>query len=182
MSQQRLKQSIAASVVVYLKDSSNNPVTAVAFGSVTCYLTKNGGTPAAKTITALNWTQLDATNMPGWYAIGLSTTDTNTVGFLGFCVRVSGAKNVDDIAEISAFTTDDLASTLARSIGMLHENSYMDNIVTDSSNNLIAYRLRLYDSKANSITHTSTGLVASYAMTATFIGTNLKTYLVTRES
>jgi len=83
------------------------------------------------------------------------------------------------------------ANNLLRALGMLHENSVMDQTSFNGSNNLLNGRLRIYDSKANADAALAaspgiynTGKLAEYAITATYTGggTNLATYKVSREA
>ncbi len=87
---------IQSLVLVRLIDSSTfAPVTGVAFGSATVYISKNCGTPAQKTLASGDWVELDATNYPGCYILKLSTTDTNTAGML--LVSASGGSSEKSI-------------------------------------------------------------------------------------
>lgn len=87
-------------------------------------------------------------------------------------------------ASLAAVATQitDVADQLTRALGMLHENSVLDNTVYDGFNNLMAARLRLYDSKAHAQAPNSNVPFASYAIVATYTGSNLDTYTVTRET
>lgn len=82
-----------------------------------------------------------------------------------------------------------ISSNLTRALGMLHENSVMDQTSFTPENNLLTGRLRIYNSKANadaawavSPATYDTGKVGEYAIVATYNGTNLKTYKVSREA
>jgi hypothetical protein len=77
---------------------------------------------------------------------------------------------------------------LLRTLGLVHENSVMDNTSFDTDNNLLSGRLRLYDSKTNADAALAaspgifnTGKLAEYAITASYVGKNLKTYKVSLE-
>lgn len=86
------------------------------------------------------------------------------------------------------------SNNIKRSLGMLHENSVLDNTTFTVDNNLLTGRMRIYNSKANadaaealsislfpaSSTY-NTGKIAEYAVVATYTGTNLKTYKVSLE-
>jgi hypothetical protein len=79
-------------------------------------------------------------------------------------------------------------SLLARVLGMLHENSVLDQTVYDSENNLTAGRLRIYDTAAHaSAAHaagegddSTPGKIAEYAIAGTYVGALLESYAVTR--
>jgi hypothetical protein len=85
----------------------------------------------------------------------------------------------------AAFGT--MSQQLARVLGMLHENSVLDLTSFDTNNNLLAGRLRLYSTAADAVAAQAaspatydTNKIAQYAITATYTGTNLTTYLVDR--
>lgn len=80
---------------------------------------------------------------------------------------------------------------LQRALGMLHENSVLDQTQFQGGN-LSSARLRLYDSAANAAAaqaaaneqppaEQDNGKIAVYAINATYTGSNLKDYLVTLE-
>jgi hypothetical protein len=75
-----------------------------------------------------------------------------------------------------------IAGQMTRALGMLHENSVLDQTSFDTNNNMTAARLRLYDSKAHAQAAGATGLIAQYAIVATYTGSILNNYTVTRES
>jgi hypothetical protein len=85
----------------------------------------------------------------------------------------------------------ELRAMVQRALGMLHENSVLDN-TTYIGVNLASGRLRLYDSAANATAARAasqqvppveydTGLIARYAINAAYTGANLKDYVVTLE-
>lgn len=85
----------------------------------------------------------------------------------------------------------ELRAMVQRALGMLHENSVLDQ-TTFTGGNLGSARLRLYDSAVNAAaaqaasntqppTEWDTGKLAVYSISATYTGTNLKDYLVTLE-
>lgn len=77
---------------------------------------------------------------------------------------------------------------MLRVAGMLHENSVLDGAQFDGNNNLTSARLRLYDSKANADAAVAipwpgvynTGKIAEYIIVATYTGSNLQTYEVSK--
>ncbi len=97
------------------------------------------------------------------------------------------------VAELTdgALTADVTASTAAilaainpkldRALGLMHENSYLDQTIFDGSNNMTSGRFRIYDSKANALAAGVTGLVATYTITASYVGENVQTYSVVIE-
>lgn len=74
-------------------------------------------------------------------------------------------------------TTDPLhflALDSARTLGLLHQNAILDNQTYDANNQLIAARLRVFDSAANVPTTPgggeTTGLIQEYAVEASYTG------------
>lgn len=70
-------------------------------------------------------------------------------------------------------STDDLAAAITRVLGLVHENAFIDNTAYDTNSQLIAARLRIFDSKANAQAATdggseTTGLVATYSIEADY--------------
>lgn len=85
--------------------------------------------------------------------------------------------------EYAYVETNDL---LLRALGLLHENSVMDQ-TTYSSSRLTAARVRIYDSQAHASAASAaspstydTGKLAEYAIAATYSGTDLQKYTVTK--
>ena len=73
----------------------------------------------------------------------------------------------------STSSIDDLAVKLVRILGLVHENAFIDNTVHDSFGQLVAARVRLYDSKVNVEAATdggneTTGLLATYEISTTY--------------
>jgi len=113
---QQVKQSTESVIYVYLADATDGYTPETGVTSPTVYLTKNGGTPAVPS--SLAFAELDSTNMPGWYKITLSTTDTNTLGPLGIDCYKSGTSRhfplaVDVVANVVADVKSDSAAILA---------------------------------------------------------------------
>jgi hypothetical protein len=70
---------------------------------------------------------------------------------------------------VSGSSVDALAVSITRLLGLVHENSFIDNTTFDESNQLLTARLRIYDGKANTQAATyggaeTTGLVATYTI------------------
>lgn len=68
---------------------------------------------------------------------------------------------------------DDLAAKIARILGLVHENAFIDNTVHDALGSLVAARIRIFDSKANVEAATdggseTTGLIATYEIETTY--------------
>lgn len=94
-----------------------------------------------------------------------------------------GANISADLASVKGDSSSlpGMATQLTRALGLMHENSVIDQTVFDGSNNLTAARMRTYDSKAHAIVAGLTGLVATYTITATYVGSNVSTYNVVIE-
>lgn len=81
----------------------------VTYDQVTVYLQKQAGSSAEKTLTVNDWFEIDATHFPGVYDLLLSTSDTNTSGYLKYAVAVTGADTYIGLEEIvSALEIDSL--------------------------------------------------------------------------
>jgi hypothetical protein len=70
---------------------------------------------------------------------------------------------------------------ITRLLGLVQENTVMDNQVYDISGNLTSSRVRTYDTKAHAQAAGVTGLVATYTMTASYSGSQLTNYSVVLE-
>lgn len=101
------------------------------------------------------------------------------------------AENMGGITGSVDVSLASMQAMLQRALGMLHENSVLDQ-TSFSGGNLASARLRLYDSAANAAAAQAasnqsppaeydTGKIAVYAINATYTGANLKDYLVTLE-
>jgi hypothetical protein len=83
---------------------------------------------------------------------------------------------------VSSSNFDDLAAKIARVLGLLHENAYIDNTTFDAFGQLLTCRIRLFDSKDHVELATdggteTLGLIAVYTMEADYEAAGrLKTY------
>lgn len=99
----------------------------------------------------------------------------------------AGASLAADIAAIKADTgtinssTGSLGTLLIRALGLMHENSVLDQTIYDGANNLTSGRLRIYNTKANTLGAGATGLLETYTISASYVGDNVQTYTVVRE-
>lgn len=85
---------------------------------------------------------------------------------------------------------DAITKQLTRALGLLHENSVLDQTTYESgSNNLLSGRIRLYDTSVNAINARNqselnneydTGKLAQYAITGHYLGDNMVNYLTTK--
>lgn len=85
----------------------------------------------------------------------------------------------NDQRYISSSITPRESDVLSRAVGLLHENSVMDQ-TSFSGGKLTAARVRLYDSAANATAATNTGKLFEYHIAATYSGGNLTSYIVTK--
>jgi hypothetical protein len=70
-------------------------------------------------------------------------------------------------------SVDDLAAKIARILGLVHENAFIDETVFDSWGQLTTCRIRIFDSKEHAELATdggseALGLIATYHMAATY--------------
>lgn len=71
--------------------------------------------------------------------------------------------------EVSEATVDDLRTLVLRALGLVHENAFIDNTVFDQYKQLVAARVRVFDSKEHVQAATdgggeTEGLIATYEM------------------
>lgn len=90
-----VKNSVAVRVPVVLLDSSGNPVTGTAFGSVTASVEKSDGSTVALTVTGADWTENTSGgfNGGGKYTLLLPSSALNLNGPLTYAVKVAGARH-----------------------------------------------------------------------------------------
>jgi len=74
---------------------------------------------------------------------------------------------------VSNNEVDDLMDIVVRILGLVHENVYIDNTIFDAYGQLVASRVRVFDSSANMDAATdggseTTGLVATYEMSTDY--------------
>lgn len=107
-----------------------------------------------------------------------TTPGTYSVHFFVYSDAGHTVDNITYTREIEQiFATDygkdDLAAMILRVLGMVHENAFIDNTVHDIDGQLIAARVRIFDSKANVELATDggaevTGLIAVYEMSTVY--------------
>ena len=108
---QIIKQGTSAIIYAYMVDLTDGYTPETGITAPVVYLTKNGGAPAVPS--ALAWAELDATNMPGWYKITTSVTDTDTPGPLGYDVFKTGvARRFAGVALIYSYSQSDIYALL----------------------------------------------------------------------
>lgn len=115
-----VKQSTAFKVPVRLRyQVDGSGATGLAYTAVTVYIQKQGGSSTAKTLTGTDWVEIDPTNFPGVYDLNLSSTDTNTLGYLKFSVVAPtiAANTFFGLVEIVANLESDTFSRLGAPVG-----------------------------------------------------------------
>jgi hypothetical protein len=103
-----LKQSTTPTIVFLLVDSTSH-ISGKTGVTPTVKLSKNGAAGASATNTA---TAIDATNNPGWYALTLTTTETDTIGDLILSVTATGADPTDRLLCIETADLTDIDSEI----------------------------------------------------------------------
>jgi len=92
-----------------------------------------------------------------------------------FTIDADYEKTMEDV-DVST-----LKANIIRLLGLVQENTVIDNQVYDLQSNLTAARIRTYNSKTNALASGVTGLVASYGMTAAYSSGRLVDYKVVRD-
>jgi len=93
-----------------------------------------------------------------------------------FTIDADYEKTMDDI-DVST-----VKANIIRLLGLVQENTVIDQQVYDLQSNLTGARIRTYNSKSNATAAGVTGLVASYTMTAVYSSNKLVDYKVVRDS
>lgn len=145
------------------------------------------GAPSASAIAGAVWDEVLASHLTAGSTgaklnAGLSASQTAAAVWDALTASYAVANSFG--AMMSKTSTD-----LVRVLGMSHENSVLDQTTYTVDNNLLSGRMRIYDSKANADAAQAaspgiydTGKIAEYAIIATYTGTNLVTYKVSREA
>ena len=71
--------------------------------------------------------------------------------------------------------------SIARILGLHHDNAVVDQQTYDASNNMTSARVRTYDSRAHAIAGGVTGLLFQYSITAEYAGGLLANYKMVRD-
>lgn len=100
-----LLKSSTAQPLLFLMVSSADHVTPVTGITPTVRLGKSGGTGAAPSGAI---TEIDSTNLPGWYKVAGNATDTNTLGPLVLHATGTGADAADREWAVVAFDPQDV--------------------------------------------------------------------------
>ncbi len=185
-----IKRNTTAWVPVRLLDGAI-PVAGVVFGDVQAAVFKADGVETAITVGSGDWDEATtgALSGTGSYRLRINSSHMDVLGFLIYVVAISSpaTKFVGSIQVVENLESDtyskinaDIQPMLQRALGLMHENSVLDQTVFDG-NNLASARLRVYDTKANANSAGVTGLVGTYTVTAVYSGKFLQNYKVVRE-
>ena len=77
-------------------------------------------------------------------------------------------------------TVGDYKADVTDILGLHGKHQYIDTYLF-TSGKLDSCRIRIYNSKTNAETHGATGLVSTFTVTVTWVGTELESYLVVKE-
>ena len=72
-------------------------------------------------------------------------------------------------------------TNILRMLGLVYDNSIVDQQVFDADENLLSARIRAYDSKANALLAGLTGLRFQYKVEAEYTGGKLSKYQIVRD-
>lgn len=177
------KQGVLAYAPVRLLDNAGAPQTGKIFSDVTVAVMKADGSESAYAVTGADWLELSTGAMAnsGSYRLRLSAAVLNIPGVFVYVVQCAGALHYVGVVKVVANEEVDTYTLMVRAIGLMHENSVLDQTVYNVDNRLTSGRMRIYDSRANALAAGATGLVATYTITATYSGLSLTNYTVVRE-
>jgi hypothetical protein len=102
---------------VRLVNSTGSGVTGLTSSSVSVYLQKAGGSSYSKTLSGANWFEIDATHMPGFYDVLLTSSDTDTLGTLKYFVSGSGAVSFAGVGDVVAASSTGSSTTIITTSG-----------------------------------------------------------------
>jgi hypothetical protein len=161
-------------ITLLLQDTNGDPLTGVAPSDVDpIYLRKEGGSLNSKSISSSEWSEVDATNAPGWYELTLSASNLDTLGELLVVIPANGNISLAQkgfTVRVVKFHFDSLKDITTRILGLTQENVRITNHNYDSNNNLIGSTLKIYPTKSD--TSNQTNPIAEYEMTASYDSKN----------
>ncbi len=102
-----LKQSSTAKPLTFFMTDSSDHISGKTGLSPTVKIGKNGGAGAAPSGAV---SEIDSTNLPGWYKVAGNATDSNTLGPLQLHATAFGADPCDKEFCVVAFDPDDAAA------------------------------------------------------------------------
>lgn len=124
-------------------------------------------THVAEGLYSVSWTP----TLEGWFSAVF------TMYFDSGHAIEAGYEHQGEQIEVSTTKTNVL-----RLLGLVHENSVVDQQQYDPDQNLTSARIRTYDSKANAILAGITGLRFQYTVLAEYAGGLLSKYQINREA
>lgn len=83
--------------------------------------------------------------------------------------------------KIEVLDVDSMRTNILRILGLLHENTVVDQQTYNTNNQLLTARIRAYDSKTNADLAGATGLLFTWHANATFSGQHLTNFKITRD-
>lgn len=123
-------------------------------------------------------TTLDTNNFTeGLYSVNWTP---NTEGYYSFIGELfsDSLKTIpasyDKVTELIEVSSQ--KNNILRLLGLVHQNSVVDNATYDPDGNLISSRLRCYDSAINAIPGGSSGLLFEYEINATYSNNMMTTF------
>lgn len=151
-------------------DSQGNPVTGLVQANFTIQLLRNeGATAESVTITEKGagyyWIDFTPTGV-GTYSLLITNATYNTLGW------------TTDY-KVTTYSIDDIGTVLARAIGLMQENTYIDNQVYDINNHLVSARIRTYTNAAS--VGTGSNVLATYDVLASYTLGLLTAYSVIKQ-
>ena len=110
-----------------------------------------------------------------WTPTSPGTYAAHTIVYSDLARTTENIAYTREVEQIFAtnYGKDDLAAMLIRTLGMVHENAFIDNTIHDIDGQLLAARVRIFDSKDNVELATdggaeTTGLIAVYEMSTSY--------------
>ncbi len=129
-----LKKSTAFRVpVLMLNATDGRPYPTLIYSQMTVYIQKQGGSVVSFTPTNTDWFELDATNAPGAYDLLLSTSHTDTEGFLKCFVTNTYCNTYRGLYEVVAYTQSEVYAKVIEMYRLMGLESGTDLVVTPTT-------------------------------------------------
>lgn len=126
-----VKRGISFRAPFRFLDANGQPVLGKTFNNITCYLQKQGGPSIQKVLASGDLYEIDQVNFPGVYDLVLSTSDTDTVGFLKYSVIATGCNMYVGFVGINRNTAGDIVDLLGTPIKTIARDILeIGNIIT----------------------------------------------------
>ena len=98
----QVKVSTEFRAPVRFTDTTGTNVSGKGYSDVTVYIQKQAGSAINKVVSSADWFEISSANMPGIYDLKLSTSDTDTIGFLKYYVSSTHVMPYVGLLEIVA--------------------------------------------------------------------------------